>query len=118
MAEAFVFNNTAFTLGVLVIGAQTQAQFVLAPNSVSPLDLSPGLKALVAFRGSVLFALRPIKSTADDQVFKIDPNPGAVGGPVVKVFSAPDADGVEADISAVPQTSSVSEQPLIVPFGP
>jgi hypothetical protein len=96
MAQAFIFNNTAAVVSALVIGPATQANFLLGPNSVAPIILTPGLKALVSFAHGQLFAMRPIRSTAPNQVFAINPNnvnPGA--GPVV--YDLPDPDDVSVD---------------------
>src|SRR5262245_61823841 len=95
--QAFIFNNTNNDIKLLVMGPLTEARFLLGPNTVAPISLSPGLKALVAFANGALVAMRPIRATAQFQVFAVNPNQTLPSGPEVRVAAAPEPDDISID---------------------
>ena len=116
MTQVFIFNNTPHLVAVTILGPTTQAQFIMSPNTIAPLQMSPGLKSLVAFANGALYAMRPVSASAASQVFSVDPNPTAPAGPQVLVYSSPEPD--QPNITGIPVGAPVAEQPLIQPFNP
>lgn len=114
--QVFIFNNTPHLVTVTILGPTTQAQFIMSPNTLAPLQMSPGLKSLVAFANGSLFAMRPISASALNQVFSVDPNPTAPTGPQVRVYSSPEADN--PNITGIAVGAPVTEQSLIQSYTP